>query len=394
MKKILHLASWYPNKNSEQEGDFVQRQIEAISFYNPAELLFVRKDLINIPRGGKKEINQLGKLRETIIYYQPLRTGITPIDKLLSNIKYLQVYKREIRDYIQRNGRPDLIHVHVAMRAGLAALWAKKKYKIPYIVTEHWCGYKEEDRKGIYQEARRLRPLTTYILRNALAIISVSEDLRKSLRKLYDHPRIHIIPNVVNESFFYYEAVPLQKGFKLLHVSSMNYFKNTEGIITAFDKLLSLCGDAELICIGPCDKALENWVNETVSEKAKSQISFPGVKAYKEVAVYMKYAQVLVINSLFETFSCVAAEALLCGLPVISTRVGILPEIIMPENGILVNNEGELLDAMKKMYLSARTGYDRAHIARQYKGRFSYAVVGAAVVDLYESLMPDTPQRK
>src|SRR5580700_8159849 len=94
MEKVLHLASWYPNKNSIQEGDFVQRQIEAISLFNPTEIVFVTKDLKNTGRGEFIVINTKGQLKETLIYYHPLRTGIPVIDKLLSNIKYLQIYKR------------------------------------------------------------------------------------------------------------------------------------------------------------------------------------------------------------------------------------------------------------------------------------------------------------
>ena len=385
MIKVLHFTSWYPNRLSIQEGDFIQRQIQAVSLFTPTELLFVKKDPGMRSTGEESATSYHGNLAETIVYYNPLRTHIPLLDRLISHLRYLRVFKKEFKRRLEKNGRPDLIHVHVALRAGLVALWVKRKYGIPYIITEHWCGYKPEDRKGLYQEASGQRRMTRLLLSQALALVSVSADLEKSLRILVDHPDIRIIPNVVNEDFFYYKPAPPGKKFRFLHVSSMNYFKNAEGIFTAFDKLAQQDDEVELVCVGPLEPALEKWVGQSISEKGRKQILFKGVRAYEEVAVFMRESAVLIVNSLFETFSCVGAEALVSGLPVISTPVGVLPELITGENGLLVNDQAGLYEAMQKMRGNSVYDYNRPAIAFQFKGRFSYQTVGKQLVALYAS---------
>ena len=44
MKHVLHLASWYPNRRGPQEGDFIQRQLQALAAYTPVHVLAVIKD--------------------------------------------------------------------------------------------------------------------------------------------------------------------------------------------------------------------------------------------------------------------------------------------------------------------------------------------------------------
>ena len=45
---------------------------------------------------------------------------------------------------------PDLVHVQVALKAGLIALYLKWKYRIPYVLTEHWSGYYPEAQRTAY----------------------------------------------------------------------------------------------------------------------------------------------------------------------------------------------------------------------------------------------------
>ena len=45
MKKVLWLASWYPNAAEPFSGDFVKRQAEAVSIFQPLTILFVGKYL-------------------------------------------------------------------------------------------------------------------------------------------------------------------------------------------------------------------------------------------------------------------------------------------------------------------------------------------------------------
>jgi glycosyltransferase involved in cell wall biosynthesis len=128
---------------------------------------------------------------------------------------------------------------------------------------------------------------------------------------------------------------------------------------------------------------LTEWT--TANIKHHADIQFTGNVPYEQVADLMRTAHCLVISSVYETFSCVAIEALLCGLPVISTPVGILPEVINTDNGILAHDEAGFVAAMKSVYLNWHR-YNPTVISRVQRGRFSFQTVGNKLIELYATL--------
>ena len=73
-----------------------------------------------------------------------------------------------------------------------------------------------------------------------------------------------------------------------------------------------------------------------------------------------------VVPSRYETFSVAVSEALACGLPVVATAVGALPERIGDANGLLCppGDPAALADAIGRM-LARHRDYDRAAIAAE-----------------------------
>src|SRR5207249_7694772 len=113
-------------------------------------------------------------------------------------------------------------------------------------------------------------------------------------------------------------------------------------------------------------------------------ISFTGLISYQQVAGTLKQCNALVMFSRFENLPCVIIEALCCGLPVVSTNVGGIPELIDESNGILINSEDEdaLLDAMKSVYLNYNR-YNRHGISMSAQKNFSYQTVGKQIHEVY-----------
>ncbi len=89
-----------------------------------------------------------------------------------------------------------------------------------------------------------------------------------------------------------------------------------------------------------------------------------GALPAERVAALMRDASFAVVPSRYETFSVVASEALACGLPVVATAAGALPERIHAGNGLLCppRDPRALADAIERM-LGAHGGFDRAAIA-------------------------------
>ena len=84
---------------------------------------------------------EMNGVSEKIIFFRFKKTGIRIIDKLAYNFIYFSTYKKYIRQYIIIEGKPDIVHIHVPMKAGMIGRWIKKKWKIPYILSEHSSHY-------------------------------------------------------------------------------------------------------------------------------------------------------------------------------------------------------------------------------------------------------------
>ena len=86
-----------------------------------------------------------------------------------------------------------------------------------------------------------------------------------------------------------------------------------------------------------------------------------------------------------EAFGLVAAEAMVCGAPVVAARVGGLPEIVTEETGFLIESEDwETLAADILKVLNGEKVFDREEIARIAESRYSQDALIGDVVKLYE----------
>jgi glycosyltransferase involved in cell wall biosynthesis len=197
-----------------------------------------------------------------------------------------------------------------------------------------------------------------------------------------------IIPNVADTNFFNDKFLRDENKnvFRFIHVSVLNHQKNPEGILRAYEKFCKEFSSTELVIVGDNFTQLEQYASEL--EIPVKNIFFKGLIPYEKVAEEMKRADALVMFSRFENLPCVIIEALCCGLPVISTNVGGIPELIDESNGILINNEDEdaLLHSVQQLYLSYKN-YDRHQIAETAQKNFSYQAVGEQIHDAYREVL-------
>ena len=109
---------------------------------------------------------------------------------------------------------------------------------------------------------------------------------------------------------------------------------------------------------------------------------------YAEVAWRMQQSSALLMFSRYENLPCIVLEALCCGLPVISSRVGGLAEVVNNSNGLLVEKENitELVKAMQQM-IAGYQQYSRPAIAAAAGALYNYAMVGNSIVDAYSGII-------
>jgi glycosyltransferase involved in cell wall biosynthesis len=380
--KVLWLTSWYPSRLNKFTGDFIQRHAQATSHFCKVHLIFVKKD-INLPINSinvEKNIN--GNLTEQIIYYNSFKTNFKILDRLISFYNYKKHYRNAVIQYFKTQGKPNYVHVHVAMYAGVVAMWIKRTWNIPYFVTEHWVGYYRECVPSIYDNSFFFRWLNKQVLKKTTLFFPVTKGLGEKVKTDFVDVSYQVIPNVVNTNIFKYTNSAPAK-FRFIHISHINFQKNPEGMFAAAKLLKNRGYDFELFMLGNESDELNELANK--HGLLPEVVIYKNAVPYEQVAGFIQNSSAFLLFSRFENLPCVLLEALCCGLPVISTHVGGIAEVVHDGNGILVENENieQLADAMQKIMDNYKR-YDHVKIAAEAAAKFSYTQVGGQIASFYK----------
>ena len=383
-KKILWICSWYPDKLAPFNGDFIQRHAAAAMLYNDIYVIHVVGDTSGKISRKKQEFNIEAGVTEQIIYY-PATNSL--LGRLISHYSWLQLYRHAIRKYISEYGKPDLVHIHIPYKAGLLGGWIKKIYNIPYIITEHWTIYQPQNLVKYEQQKPLYKSIIKRAIKGCNLFLPVSNDLGLLINKLVTEKKFSVVENVANEEYFYFtDNISKDTPFRFIHVSTMTYQKNADTIIECFCLFLEKFPATELIIVGPIPESMQQLIEKTgLSNK---NIFLKGEISYIDVAKEMKQAHSLVMFSRYENSPCSIIEALCCGLPVIATNVGGIPELLVKHNGLLIETlDKEALVVALASMVTNYTMYDRKKIAEQAKSRFSYPVIGKKLDEVYASVI-------
>ena len=116
-------------------------------------------------------------------------------------------------------------------------------------------------------------------------------------------------------------------------------------------------------------------------------VIFHGKKTSQEVAQAYQQADFFVLFSNFENLPCVIVEAFASGVPVLTTDVGGIAEIVTPERGILIKSgdEDALLSGMTQMLDTCRD-YNRESIRKYAVETFSASKIGRQIYEQYKTV--------
>lgn len=379
-KKILWIVSWYPNRNDTFDGDFIQRHARAAAIYHDIHVIFVTE--ADIETAVEEEWNYATGLTEQIVYFKKLNGFLSRIRKQLS---WKNIFQKAVEKYIVKNGKPNHVHVHVPWKAGMVALWMKKKYGLDFILTEHWGIYNDVVDDNFFKKPYITQKFLKKFFAEAAYFLSVSNFLAVGVQKITGKKADAIIPNVVDTTLFFHKAEKYSK-FTFLHVSNMVQLKNVKGILDAFKKVSDRSTqNVQLIMIGNRNDEYIKYANEL--GLLNSSVFFRGEFSYREVAEEMQRSHCFVLNSIMENSPCVIGEALCCGLPVITTNVGGIPELVNEKNSILVSaNDSFALSKAMEEIISKYSSFNHDQISGGASKKFNYATIANAFDELYRRI--------
>jgi glycosyltransferase involved in cell wall biosynthesis len=383
---ILFLSSWYPSVGKPDLGIFVKRHAQAVASIHNVTVLNAVADESMLKGEFRFDKREEGNLKEFTVYYGKSTSRIQLFRKF-QNLNLLKSHFRlGLKKVVEWVGKPDLIHVHVPYPVGLIAVEFSKDLKIPFVLTEHWTGYQPED--GRYKASRTIKYVTQKTIRRASAILPVSVQLKEIMVKNGLTGNYIIVPNVVDTDLFK-PAIQAPEKFRLIHVSSLdNAQKNVTELIRAFGEAKKKDPSLELVIVGSGndEAAIRRFSNE--QGLTKRGVEFVGSKRNSELVEEFQQSSALIMNSRYENQPVVILEAFSCGIPVISTRVGGIPELINSERGILVDsgNSGELVQAILNMKANYAT-FIQSKIRNFAVEQFSDKVIALQLNSIYRSVL-------
>jgi glycosyltransferase involved in cell wall biosynthesis len=288
--------------------------------------------------------------------------------------------KTASRFYLQKTGKPQLIHAHNAWLAGLSAIELSHSWNIPFGITEHSTFY-----------ARNLIPQQFYpelqICYAASAFNFVVSDslgnLLKELKLLEDN--YVYLPNMLDPLFEKTEPCTDfgNEIFTFLTIGELTKKKSQDNLILAFSRTFKGNNAVQLIIggEGDLDKKLRHLV---IEEGISSQVLLTGRLSRREVLAQMCKCDVFVLPSLFETFGVVLIEAMAMGKPVIATKSGGPESFVNDTNGILIApaNIDALSEAMKLIYKGEKI-FNPSTIRSFVLQNYSSDVIASKLINVY-----------
>ena len=244
-----------------------------------------------------------------------------------------------LRGYVQLCRRlltedAPLVHIHMASRA---SFWRKSIVCAlamlrgrPYLLHVHGG----EFGKFYEQECGGLAKwLVRTLLGRAALVLGLSDYWCRELARIAPRARIRRLPNAVRVP----ECTPprAQSALRILCVGLITKRKGTFDLVRAFARVAPHHPSAQLICAGNGDvEALRAIARELGIEE---RVSCPGWISTAAMAKELAHASIFALPSYAEGLPMALLEGMSWGLPVLTTPVGGIPEVIEHErNGLLV----------------------------------------------------------
>lgn len=248
-----------------------------------------------------------------LFHYQPYELALS--SKLVDMVKLYEI---------------ELLHVHYAIPHAYAGYMAKKMLEeeginLPMVTTLHGTDITLVGNHPFY------KPAVTFGINKSDVVTSVSQSLKDdTLRLFIVRKDIHVIPNFIDVSKYQHHFTDCQRSMMagenekiITHVSNFRRVKRIPDVIEIFYKIQQKV-PSKLIMVGdgPEKKPAESLCQKLgIADK----VLFLGNS--NEVDKILCFSDLFLLPSETESFGLVALEAMINGVPVISSNKGGLPEV-------------------------------------------------------------------
>ena len=330
--KILALTNLFPTAWDPLRASFNRQQFDRLGRLHDVDVLVAVdfRDRRRRPAGDPPRFEHLRSSDFTFWY--PPRFG-----RCLHGLAWYASLVAQ-RGAQLRRGAYDLLLASWGYPDAVGTARLARRLGLPYVVKVHGSDI------NVQANYRLRRPQIASALRGASAVIAVSDALAGKVRELgVDEQRLHRLYNGVDADLFLPgERAAARRALGLpgdapivLYVGNLKESKGCLDLLEAFPAVLARYPRARLVFVGggAAGPALSRRAGQLGIAGA---VLLAGARPHDELPAWMQAADLLSLPSHNEGVPNVVLEAMACGLPVVATRVGGIPEVLPAHAGLLV----------------------------------------------------------
>ncbi|UCD14106.1 MAG: glycosyltransferase family 4 protein [Thermoplasmatales archaeon] len=288
---------------------------------------------------------------------------------------------------ILKKHKIDLVHIHGPLFTFCDGLI--RKIKTPRIMTIHYILKFKGNRILTFLYNRFIRWITRYVAKKVDKVICVNEEHIPIFTSWgIERKKIVFIPNGINTEKFSPGKSDIKRKLKCKNMvifwGRLNYQKNVQTLLKAFNKIKIPNTNLVIIGRGSEEKKLKALANKN------ENIVFTGYLPDDILLKYARGADIAVLPSRGESWGLVIGEAMACGLPVITSDVGIAKKLIGEDRGIILkkNNEDEMTEKIEYLLINKKLAEEMGKRARKFvKDKYSWDIISKKTGDLYKTVI-------
>jgi glycogen synthase len=287
----------------------------------------------------------------------------------------------------------DVVHAHQGedIATLLLALAARAVHRCPLVVTVH-CSVRHTV-TGRSPRTRVLRvvggAVEHHALRRAAAVITL---VPHTARLLHDDgvpdARVHVLPSGFDPGLFQgteRDRFPELPRPRIGYVGRLAEQKRPDLLVEAFGRMRDPAAHLVIVGDGPLRRVVRSAVDRS---PARDRISVTGFVPHTAVPAVLASLDVLVLPSVYEEMGSILVEAMASGLPVVASRVGGIPDVVVDgETGLLVppGDADALAAALDELVSDPQRRERLAAAARRRARRYSWSELARRVEELYDA---------
>jgi teichuronic acid biosynthesis glycosyltransferase TuaC len=390
---VLVLSHMFPNPRDPGAGIFVLEQVRALRNAGATILVvsptpWAPRWLRFLPSVGKYSVVPRRSVVDGFVIQHP-RVPTLPnrLGFSWSGLLFYLSCRRLVAKLI-RQTNIDVIHAHTVLPDGAAAVLLGREFGLPVICTAHGSDV------NVYPfQNRFVRWASQWALRHVDCMVAVSENLKKAAIALAGPREIAAVHNGADSGSFRTmvrrdarSRLKLDSTGKL--VCFVGYLRPEKGLEYLLEAFASLGQPDTRLCLvgdGPLKQSLT-----TLAQRLGiiDHCRFLGQRPHDEIPLWISAADCIVLPSLSEGFPTILAETMLCGVPIIATPVGGIPEVVRDgETGLLVpcRTPAALSQALRMLLSNPQLASDMAARAQELaKNSLTWAGNARRMLSLYQ----------